>query len=615
MKYIPFLTFAFASMLSLSSFAAEIGFSYNSSDADPYGYGYSKPQVYDIGIALDSESLIGSKIVSFSVPVFSSPYVSDVKVWLSRELTTSKLDSKFTADIATYDVSLTDGEINFTFPTPYEIPEGGIYLGYSFNISGFPEGSSPAPVAVVDGNTTGGLWLHAETSQKRWADFAGRSGIVSAMEVTLDGSFPENSATANVVSEHIYAAKGETSFAKINVCNWGLRGISSVEYQFSVDGQTSSSTYEFETPVPAVFGRTAEFEAEIPAIDKLGEYNYEFKVIKVNGEDCESMSQSSSCPFTVQPFVAVYRPLVEEYTGRSCGWCPRGYVMLEQMNLYYGDQFVAMAYHNYGSDGMTCVSTIPFSASGAPMCSFNRSNSVDPDMIPALWTRAKDNNTPADVKVSLEWADESKTILRANAKVRFINDIPESDYLFSIALVADGLSNDKWGQSNGYGDYEMSPQYESPYWDLFIGKGSPVMGLEYNDVVVYYKEMSGVEGSLPASIVAGIWYDFSYDIPVADVKTTSGNDVVSNFDKTRAVAVVVNGKNGKPLNCASSIYPDGTVPEPMPSVVESLEESSSVTDTLYFDFQGRLVVHPKHGLYIRAERLSDGSLRTSKIRL
>lgn len=615
MKFSHLLSTALASVIFLSASAADIGFSYNSDGAEPFGYGYSKPQVYDVGIALDSETMTGSKIKSIYVPVFNETYMSDVKVWLSKTLETSKLDSKFTADIDTYDVTVTDGAINFTFPTPYEIPEGGVYLGYSFNISDFPAGTSPAPVAVVEGNTPGGLWVHAETSQKRWADLSGRNNIVSAIEVTLEGEFPENSATANMLSEHIYAAKGEPSYAKISLCNWGLNGISSVEYEFSINGETLVSSYEFETPVPAVLGRIVEFEAEIPAVNDLGEYNYEFKLIKVNGADCDAISQTISCPITVQPFVAVYRPLVEEYTGRSCGWCPRGYVMLEQMNLYYGDQFVAMAYHNYNNDGMTCVSSVPFSASGAPLCALNRSNSVDPDLIPALWAKTKENNCPADVNVSLEWTDDTKAILRANAKVRFIKDIPESDYLFSIALVADGLSNENWGQSNGYGDYSMSPQYESPYWDLFIGKGSPVMGLEYNDVVVYYKEMNGVEGSLPASVEADTWYEFTYDIPVSDVKTLDGKDVVSDFNKTRAVAVVVNGKNGKPLNCAYSIYPDGTVPEPLPTAVEAIESELKVTETLYFDFQGRAVVHPADGLYIKAERLSDGSFRTSKVKL
>ncbi|MCM1225385.1 MAG: hypothetical protein NC548_64160, partial [Lachnospiraceae bacterium] len=605
-KHIPILATALLSMACLSTSAAEIGFSYNSEGETPRAYGYTKPQIYDIGIALDSETVVGSKIISLSVPVFNDAYISDVKVWLSKELTTSKLDSKFTPDIASYDATVEDGVVKFVFPEPFEIPEDGVFLGYSFSCTDFPSSVTPAPVAVVDGNTPGGLWFHAETSQKRWADYSGRNNIVSAMDVTLDGTFPADKATAGVLSDHVYAAKGEPSTAKISVCNWGLNGISSVEYSYSINGVEATANYKFDTPVPAVLGRIAEFDAEVPAVDSLGEYEYEFKVTKVNGVECPS--QSAVCPVTVQPFVAVYRPLVEEYTGRGCGWCPRGYVMLEQMNLYYGDRFVAMAYHNYNNDGMTCVESIPFSASGAPSCSFNRGSSIDPDLIPSQWRRTYENNTIADVQSFIEWADDSHSALKATARVRFIKDLPESDYLFSIALVADGLSNDEWGQSNAYADYNMSQQYESPYWDLFIGKGSPVMGLEYNDVVVYYKDMNGASGSLTESVEAEKWYEYTCVIPVEDVKTVNGQDVVSDFNKTRAISIVVNGKNGKPLNCASSIYPDGSIPEPLPSSVESFGSEVDVVDTLYFDMQGRGVANPAHGLYMGQAQKSVGGV-------
>lgn len=213
--------------------------------------------------------------------------------------------------------------------------------------------------------------------------------------------------------------------------------------------------------------------------------------------------------------------------------------MIEQMTLYHGSRFVALAYHNYNNDGMTCIESVPFSFSGAPTCSLNRNQGVDPDLIPAMWEKAAENPSIADVECDLEWADDEHTLLKATARVRFINDIEANGYLFSIALAADGLSNERWAQSNGYGSYEMSDAYSSPYWDLFIGKGSPVFGLEFNDVIVHSSDFKGVAGSLPESIEAEKWYEFTYEIPIAEVLTLDGKEVVKNFDKTRAVAIVV----------------------------------------------------------------------------
>lgn len=599
--------------MSLSSVAAEVDFSYNSGGLDPYGYGYSKPQEYDVAVALDAPDMVGKQVLGFSVPVFAADYVLQPKAWLSNELSVSKLDSKFSPDLVCYDVVVKDGMIDFTFSEPYTVPESGVFVGYSFSFSDVPESSGLKPVAVADGNKAGGLWLHAGTSQKRWADISGRYEIVSAMTVRLAGDFPSDAAGCEIVGDRIYAARGESSVLNVNVVNSGSNGVSSFDYRYTVSGIEKSGTCTLPEPLPGILGRETQVAVDIDPVAELGEFDLRFCVTGVNGKSNGAGDSVAECGLTVQPFVAVYRPLVEEYTGRGCGWCPRGYVMLEQMHLYYGDQFVGLAYHNYNNDGMSCVEKLPFNASSAPACFFNRGATLDPGQIPAAWVKAKDNNTPADVQVWLEWADDSRTMLRATARTRFIYDIPENEYLFSFALIADGLTEATWGQSNSYGDYEMSDAYDSPYWDLFIGKGSPVTGLVYNDVVVYYKEISGVQGSLPADIKAEEWYEFSYEIPVDEVKTLGGVDVVKDFDKTRMVAIVLDGKTGKPLNCASSIYPDGSEPQPLPTAVGVVSSDVATVAVRYFDLHGREVSVPVKGVYVEVMQMSDGSVVSKKI--
>lgn len=605
-------------MAFLTASATEIDFTYNSFGTDAEGYGYKKDQAYDVGIALDQPQMVGSQIVGIKVPVYSTEYVKEVSVWVSKELNATKGTSTyFTPDEVCYSTEIKDGEINFSFPEPYTIPEGGIYLGYSFTVSGLPSGESAEPVAVVTGVTPGSLWLHASESQTKWSDLSGRKDIMSAMTVTLSGDLPANGATVASNTMRIYAAKGDTAPLSIEVENWGVNGISSFDYVYTVDGSEGSGHFEFEEAVTAIFGRKGKAQIEIQAPATLGDYNVGIQITKVNGEENAIDQAAYVIPMTVQPFVATYRPLIEEYTGLRCGWCPRGYVMLEQMKLYHGDLFVALAYHgSMEGDQMTYIpeSEFPLSFTGYPAASFNRGSNIDPSNIQTLWESSRDVNTPADIAVDLQWANEEQTKLTATAKVRFINDIPENQYLLSFALLADGMGNPTWGQSNAYSTYEPTGVYAGPYWNLFVGQPGTVFGLTYNDVVVYYPNKSGIEGSLPSSIEAEKWYEYTFEVETENVRTLSGSNNIEDFNKTRVIAMVVNGKNGKPLNCISSIYPNGEKPEPEPTSVEGLDaENIEIVSTIYFDMQGRRLSEPTKGLNICCQQLSDGSIRSKKI--
>lgn len=591
--------------------ASEMEFSYNAEGIEPYGFGYKKTQTYDVGIALNTAQVTGKKIVGFSVPVFDASYVSGTKVWLSKNLTVSKdNESKFTPDLVSYDVVVTDGIINFTLPESYTIPEEGVYIGYSLTTSDVPEEKSALPIAVIDGSKAGGLWFHATTSQKKWADFAVRNSMTSDIKVTLSGDFMKDAASVEFKSERIYAAINEKIQLPINIINWGDHGISSFDYTYTIDGNSHEGRYEFDEATSTMLGGTKAVDLELTAIDKLGDFELNLSIDKVNGLKNESSDISASVPVTVQPFVATYRPLVEEYTGLNCGWCPRGYVMMEQMKMYHGDMFVGMAYHTYGGDPMDCTPNPPYRPSGFPAATLNRGSQLDPGDIPSYWAKVVGNHSPAEVTVDISWKDAEKTTLVATAKARFVSDIVENDYKFSIAFIADGLSNPKWGQNNGYSNYEAEGQYTEPFWDLFIGKSSNVKGLEFNDVVVHYPEFAGTDGSLPESIEANVWYEYETEISVGELANISGEKIIENYDKIRAIALVVKGSGGKPINCASSKYPDGN--SPFAGIV-TVEEDLSVIDTIYYDLQGQRAINPSTGLHIKIERLSDGTFRSSKV--
>lgn len=137
--------------------------------------------------------------------------------------------------------------------------------------------------------------MRADASQKRWADYAGRNKIVSAMTVALDGDFPVNAAVATLADSRVYAAKGEKSSVAVSLVNWGSDGISSFDYQYTLAGEEHTGSYEFATPVAGVLGRRAEAEVDLAPVAELGEYPLEFKILKINGASNEMESSPASC--------------------------------------------------------------------------------------------------------------------------------------------------------------------------------------------------------------------------------------------------------------------------------------------------------------------------------
>lgn len=580
----------------------------------PYGYGYMMNQTYDIGIYLNTDALMGSKIKSLTVKVFNEDKISSASGWASRTLNVSKdNESIFTPDIALYDATIKDGVLVCEFQEPIEIPVDGIYVGYSLTVDGIATNQSVAPVAVVDGSTPGGLWIHSTQTQKRWTDLANRDNIMSAMTLTLEGSFWSDAATIALTNDNVILAENEPGVVEAVLTNWGINGVESIDYTYTIDNTSVSGNCELMEPLSSMLGSQTLLKIPVETSAKRGEYYFDLLTTKVNDVENQTSASSVSVPLIIQAFVPKYRPLVEEYTGLTCGWCPRGYVMLEQMKQTYGNKFVALSYHSSAQENgaMCCINPgdFPVNIKSYPAATIDRGAVVDPRDIPVLWRDTQDETTFADITVDISWKDENKHTLRVVSKARFLDDISNSDYLFSIALVADELSNVRWVQSNAYSDYEAEGEYAGPFWNLFVGKNSHVVGLTYNDVVVHYTDMRGIDGSLPSEINAEEWYEYEFEFDTDQLVNLSGEQFINDFNRIRAVSMIVDKNSGIPINCISSIYPDHT--SPSSAIVPN--NDMTIIKSIYYDLQGRKADKPGKGLWIRYDLLSDGSNRTSKI--
>ena len=600
------ITIAAMAAFCLGAGAETVPFTYNFDNAAPKGFRKkkSKPdkdyEILEAAIFIDG-TLAGKKVTSISVPVIGETEgLDDFNAFISTKLNTKSqgADRYNDPDVCKVDATLRNGVLTATFAEPYTITDKGVYVGY-----GLTDHTMKAkPIAVVEGSTTGAsFWYRGSEANAKWTDLGTTQDLASAITVNLEGEFAPFSVSVKKFTD-CHAAINEAGRAELNLINFGTKPVESVEYTASVNGTKKSYNVTFEKGVPAILSLPFTLELEIPALFALGEYEAEISIDKINGQPNASAAKSGKGNVIVHPFVPKNRPLLEEYTGLRCGYCPRGYVTLRQMHDKYGfGNFVAISYHAAFESGcMVHLSKFPYSPDGYPFAHFNRSGELNMWKTEKVWESLRSKIAPGEVEVALDWADDAKTQMKATARARFMDDNEDSPYLLSFCVVADGLSNPEWIQNNSYASDYINPdelaKCVGPYWDLFVGEGvtTDVTGLVYDDIAVQYpeKDQKGIAESLPSSVKSCEWYEATYTFNPHEIRNVKDEFVINDINKLRVIAILHDAKAGTVVNSASSLYVDGT------DKVEQLIDADEEAVPVFYDLQGIRVANPTHGLYI-----------------
>lgn len=603
------LALSASAVLTASAYAVPgtMEFSYNNGDGEMDYFGYNKTETYDVAIRIADPVVVGAQITGLRVKLPVSPDdMKDLSAWMTKELRLE--NKKNVADIEVKTAEFADSVLSVTFDTPYTIPAEGVYVGYSLTITNRNgEGYPGYPVAVVPGTNPDGFYVHTSRSRLKWTSMTSTTGCVSAMVVNLATDFGEYDATISVPETSYVEADALTTIPTV-IVNHGAHPLNYFEYTFSAGDVKDSRKCELATPLEKL-GDSATVNLEIGPFPKLGTFDLNVTVDSFNGEPNNDAYKSSKGELNVIPFVPVTRPLVEEFTGLGCGYCPRGYVAMEEMNEMYGDMFVGMAFHSqsYENGCMVTVSNsnFPVSVEGFPSGDIDRQLMMDPSYFPSMWPSFQDRIAPADIDVTMDWADASHSEFVIDATTKFIKDYDNANFKLAIALVADNVYNESWGQSNYYSGQGSSG---SDLWDLFTKGDKTVYGLIFNDVVAYFKNTRGIEGSVPSKIVTGEEMKYTYRIKKSDVKNVRGEDFLPDDAKIHAVAILLDGDTGFSVNCNKSadlLFGDT-------DAVETIETDATVESVRYYDLQGREVVNPTSGIMVKAEKLSDGTVRYTK---
>lgn len=608
---------------ALSAAAADVTFTYNTSGAAPMAYGFDKKDIVRVAILIHNPELVGKKIKGLSVEVPCNTEGSIISATTGFIATNIELGKKWQEpDICSVPATVStpspaqprDNFLTCTFPEPYTITEDRVFVGYTIEVSAVSGSLGHKPIAVVEGDAPFALLVNEDRNLlNKWADKGEANGIVSAMEVMLEGDFRADAA-GFILGQGYDGIRAERNDIMVRVANYGYNALQSVKYTVDICGRQETDSLVFDTPIPPVFGAQRYVNVSLPPIDTIGEVPFAITLDEANGVAVNSVAKSN---FSVAPFVAVNRPLVEEYTGTWCGWCPQGFAALEQLNRNNPDRFVALAYHNYnGMDRMATMtnSQYPSSVSGYPAAFINRGANITPVNLLSQWPAAAEEKATTLVTTDLEWADDEETVLKITTTASFVNSLKGKTFRMSAALCADSLYDEKWVQAN-YLSNNAAYSKLGPEFEFFVKAGSVVSDLKFNDVVLSFKDcyFGSVEDEITETI-AFESYSHSTLYDLKSIRNVLGDTIIQNTEYLYGVGVLFD-ERGAPVNCSRSAYAVGGNLEKINETAIRELEASEIKSEEYFDLQGRPLVAPQSGqVAIRRVRLKDGTVQSFKHR-
>lgn len=593
--------------------AKEIVYSRGDS-AVAFGTGSTKAETYDVSQHLIDPALVGMKIKALRVTLPFTSGLSNGKVWLSQVLPVIKSQRMQTPDIATQEFTPKKGYTEVAFAEPYTITELGVYVGYSVKV----EVGSPAKKPIVLSNqvSSEGFLLHSsDVFRTAWHDLSAEEGSL-AIQVVLEGDQILEYAAGVGNVEEIKGRTGQTNIMKAEIINHGTQGVQSFDYTYTIAGQEGSQHVDLgANSLPGIFGRSTTFEVTLPAVAEKGAFPVVIDITKVNGVDNADLANQGTGLANLYHTLPKHRAVLEEYTGTWCGYCPRGFVGLEEMNRLHPDDFIGISYHN--KDPMEIMSTAqyPNSVPGFPAAFLDRVTPVDAFSgigsgkvwgIETAWELYCNIMAPAEVDVFSQWTEDS--VLTATASVSFPVEREDCPYEVGFVLLSDGLTgtSGNWRQANYYSGESGWPSS----MDEFVNGGSYVGGLTYNFVIIDRSGVSGIENSLHAPIVADLPQTVSYQFDIRNIRNTSGDKVVQDKNNLNVVALLFDKNTGSILNANKARVGQSSSTAVDQPTVESVRE---VVKSELYDLNGHSVVHPRRGVYVRVKTLSDGTIVKSKV--
>ncbi len=571
-------------------------------------------QDYDVAIKIADPQFVGLTIEAIRVPLEGVEHLSDLKVWLTKELKLETVNGKKTnvPDIMSVDASANTGMVEVKLNQPYTIPAEGVYVGYSFKMDELDE-TNRYPLRITTELHTGGMYIHSSKNYRSWIDVSDQCS--SAMQVLLGGA-AEHAVSVSPAGVYFGAINKQIPVTFM-VENHGSSGIKTLDYAYDYAGSHYTGTATPEVEVQPVYSAYSYITFNLPEVAQKGYYPIDLRITKVNGADNTEPDASVNQTMSVVDVVPKHRALMEEYSGTWCGFCPRGFVGLEVMNRLYPDDFIGLSYHS--GDGssqddpmevMNGNTDFPNNISGFPAAYMERKYEINAYSgyndeatefgVDKVWLAACELPAEASIDVKADLSADQSTV-KATASVNFPLAIQDAGYEIEFVLVADSLcgEGEEWIQHNYYARKAYG-EFDQPEFSQFTDAKGNVEGLKFNDVVVATSRINGLDAYLPATIEADKTYEYSLEFPLSKITNTKGQPVIQNKANLRVVAILLNNKLNTVVNAAKTKHVGNT--SGIAAVTDAGDKSLPVA---IYDMAGRRIQTMQQGVNI--VKTADGS--------
>lgn len=575
-------------------------------------WGTGKSETYDVAVRLGPD-FKGLEVRSVSFLAEEEADVAGFSVWMSERLQLGS-DKTNAPDVVSLPAEVKDGRVSVSLPAPYVVGDGGVYIGYSFTVGKRETERQKAPVAVVKGEDSGGhgLWVHSSRTYGGWSGGVAGEDASVPFGLTLGGV--AGRAVEIRIPGEVNAGAGNETVFNAEIVNRGALGASSLELEWSAGGDGGRVPVALSQPVPAVYLASVPVRVSLPAPAATGDYDLRVRVAGIDGEANASGGEAAA-RLHVWSSLPKKRPLLEEYTGTGCGYCPRGAVGMEKMAALKGRDFVGVAYHHADVMSILTPEEYPNPAPAQPVAWMDRHHETDPYFgdrmkdnafaIDEVWDRLADEFTPAGIALDCWWADDAKRVIAAKAALKFVKAFDGCDFRMSYVLVADGLTGEgrDWRQGNYYSG--ETGKWPSDF-DHLVDAPNPIAGTVFNDVAILCPFPEGMPESLPSSIGQDQELSHSVSLSLDDACNLDGETLVRDGLGYSVVAMVIDGASGKVVNCVKSPVGDG-------SGVDA-PEADEAAMTLVSDMLGRMLPQPPaSGIYVETKVWGDGRRTSRKV--
>jgi Outer membrane protein Omp28/Secretion system C-terminal sorting domain len=323
---------------------------------------------------------------------------------------------------------------------------------------------------------------------------------------------------------------------KTSLTNNGTTTITSFDYSWSDGVNTNNQSITGVSIAPL---GTYEIIATVPYTTLAGGNNISTTISNINNGTSELNTANNTASFDVEGVTANAdrKFFAEEATGTWCQWCPRGAVFMDYMRSTYPNQFVGVAVHN--ADPMTITAYdagIGTLIGGYPSVVPNRMAEIDPSQLEASFLDLI-SVAPDAVISGTGTVNTTNNAINIDLSATFSAAL-SGDYRFMAVVVEDSVTGTgtTYNQSNAYGNNANGPMGG---FELF-GTSVPAASMNYDFVNrALLGSFNGQTGSIPATIVAGTPYTYSFT-------ATAG----ATWDKAQlsVAAVVINAGSGEVVN-------------------------------------------------------------------